>query len=75
MDETSLQKMKKINPSKYQFLKKMLSPHKKSLEKLVDTNVSIHEKRRSLQKAQVGDGLQQTASHLMIQLLTQALKR
>ena len=75
MDATSLNKMKKFNPSKYRFLKKMLSPHKNSLEKLVDTNVSIHEKRKTLQKAQVGDGILQLASHLMIPLLTQALKR
>ena len=74
MDATSLNKMKKFNPSKYRFLKKMLSPHKNSLEKLVDTNVSIHEKRKTLQKAQVGDGILQLASHLMIPLLTQALK-
>ena len=33
----------------------MLSPHKNSLEKFVDANVSIHEKRKTLQKAQVGD--------------------
>ena len=75
MDATSLNKMKKINPSKYRFLKKMLSPHKNSLEKLVDANVSIHEKRKTLQKSQVGDGILQLASHLMIPLLTQALKR
>ena len=53
----------------------MLSPHKKSLEKLVDANVSIHEKRKTLQKAQVGEGILKLASHLMIPLLTQALKR
>ena len=52
----------------------MLSPHKKSLEKLVDANVSIHEKRKSLQKAQVGEGLLQLASHLMLPLLRKALK-
>ena len=75
MDATSLNKMKRFNPSKYRFLKKMLSPHKNSLEKLVDANVSIHEKRKTLQKAQVGDGILQLASHLMIPLLTQALKR
>ena len=75
MDATSLNKMKKFNPSKYRFLKKMLSPHKNSLEKLVNANVSIHEKRKTLQKAQVGEGILQLASHLMIPLLTQALKR
>ena len=74
MDATSLNKMKKFNPSKYRFLKKMLSPHKNSLEKLVDSNVSIHEKRKTLQKAQVGDGILQMASHLMLPLLRQALK-
>ena len=51
----------------------MLAPHKKSLKKLVDANVSIHEKRKTLQK--VGDGILQTASHLMLPLLAQALKR
>ena len=75
MDATSLNKMKKFNPSKYRFLKKMLSPDKTSLEKLVDYNVSIHEKRKALQKAQVGDGILQMASHLMLPLLRQALER
>ncbi len=73
MDATSLNKMKKLNPSKYRFLKKMLKPHQKSLEKLVDANVSIHEKRKTLQKPQVGDGILQTATHLMLPLLRQAL--
>ena len=53
----------------------MLKPHQKSLEKLVDANVSIHEKRKTLQKSQVGDGILQIASHLMIPLLSQALKK
>ena len=51
MDATSLNKMKKFNPSKYRFLKKMLSPHKNSLEKLVDANVSIHEKKENIAKS------------------------
>ena len=73
MDAASLQKMKKMNPSKYKFVKKMLSPNTKSLEKLVNPQVSIHEKRKTLQKSQVGDGLLQTATHLMLPLLRQAL--
>ena len=74
MDATSLQKMKKSNPSKYRFLKRMLKPHMKSLEKLVNPEVSIHEKRKTLQKSQVGEGILQTASHLMLPLLRKALK-
>ena len=75
MDAASLQKMKKINPSKYRFLKHMLKPHQKSLEKLVNPEVSIHEKRKTLQKPQVGEGILQTAAHLVIPLLNQLLKR
>ena len=73
MDATSLQKMKKINPSKYRFLKHMLKPHQKSLEKLVNSKVSIHEKRKILQKPQVGEGILHTAENLMIPLVRQAL--
>ena len=47
----------------------MVSPHKNSLEKLVNANVSIHGKRKTFQKGQVGDGILQTAAHT---LLTQA---
>ena len=75
MDGTSLQKMKKINPSKYRFIKHMLKPHKKSFEKLVNPKVSIHEKRKILQKPQVGEGILHTAANLMIPLLNQILKR
>ena len=45
----------------------------KSLEKLVNPEVSIHEKRKTLQKSQVGEGILQTASHLMLPLLRKAL--
>ena len=75
MDGKSLQKMKKINPSKYRFIKHMLKPHKKSFEKLVNPKVSIHEKRKILQKPQVGEGILHTAANLMIPLLNQILKR
>ena len=50
MDATSLQKMKNINPSKYRFLKNMLKPHEKSLEKLANSKVSIHEKKENITK-------------------------
>ena len=75
MDATTLKKMKKINPSKYRFLKNMLKPHKNSLEKLVNPKVSIHEKRKTLQKPQVGEGILHTAANLMLPLLNQILKR
>ena len=53
----------------------MLNPNKKSLEKLVNPQVSIHEKRKTLQISQAGDGILQFVLHLRIPLLTQALKK
>jgi hypothetical protein len=53
----------------------MLKPHKNSLEKLVNPKVSIHEKRKTLQKPQVGEGILHTAANLMLPLLNQILKR
>ena len=47
MDGKFLLKMKEINPSKYRFLKNML----KSLKKLANSKVSIHEIRKTLQKS------------------------
>ena len=51
----------------------MLTPHIKSLEKLVIPQVSIHEKRKTLQDSQIGEGIIQTATHLVLPLLRQAL--
>ena len=71
MEATSLQKMKNINPSKYHFLKTMLKPHKKSLEKLANSKVSIHEKRKTLQNPQIGEGILDTAENIIIPLVNQ----
>jgi hypothetical protein len=46
----------------------MLKPHEKSL---ANSKVSIHEKRKILQKPQVGDGILDTAANLVIPLLKQ----
>ena len=59
----------------YRFLKNMLKHHKNPLEKLVNPKVSIHEKRKTLQKKQVGEGILHTAANLMLPLLNQILKR
>jgi hypothetical protein len=75
VDSEILMKMKKINTPKYKFLRKMLKPHVKSVEKLADSNVSIHEKRKTLQKSQVGEGILQAAANLLIPYLEGAKKR
>ena len=75
MDTKSLKKMKQINPSKFHFLPKMLRPHKKALEKLINLKTFVHEKRKVLQKSQVGGDLLDAAANLVIPALECAKKR
>ena len=49
--------LKKSNPSKFNYIKEMLKPYRKSIRKLRDPAVDIHEKRKVLQKPMVGEGV------------------
>ena len=75
MDTKALEKMKKINPSKFHFIQKMMRPHKKALEKLINSKICVHEKRKVLQKSQVGGDLLDAAANLVIPALECAKKR
>ena len=75
MDTKTLGKMKKINPSKFHFIQKMMRPHKKVLEKLINSKICVHEKRKVLQKSQVGGDLLDAAANLVIPALECAKKR
>ena len=75
MDTKTLEKMKKINPSKFHFIQKMMRPHKKALEKLINSKICVHEKRKVLQKSQVGGDLLDAAANLVIPSLECAKKR
>ena len=75
MDTKTLGKMKKINPSKFHFIQKMMRPHKKVLEKLINSKICVHEKRKVLQKSQVGGDLLDAATNLVIPALECAKKR
>ena len=75
MDTKALEKMKKINPSKFHFIQKMMRPHKKALEKLINSKICVHEKRKVLQKSQVGGDLLDAAANLVIPSLECAKKR
>ena len=75
MDTKSLEKMRKINPSKFHFLQKMLRPHKKAFEKLVNSKICVHEKRKVLQKSQVGEDILDAALNLVIPALKASKKR
>ena len=74
-DAKSLHIIKKINPSKFNLIQNMIRPHKKSFEKLINSKVSVHEKRKVLQKSQVGGGILDAALNLVIPALKASKKR
>ena len=50
-------KIRNYNPAKYDLMQKLLDPYNKSLGKIADSDVSIHEKRKTLQKTRVGESV------------------
>ena len=65
----TVQKLKQFNPRKYQSSQKKLRSYMKLISKLGNPKVTIHEKRKTLQKAQVGEGLLNIAETLIIPIL------
>jgi hypothetical protein len=74
-DAKSLHIIKKMNPSKFNLIQNMIRPHKKSFEKLINSKVSVHEKRKVLQKSQVGGDILDAALNLVIPALKASKKR
>ena len=64
--------MEKVNPSKYKNILRILGPH---LNKLTGPNMSTHEKRKAMQKAQVGPKIFDAVVNLMIPALKRGKKR
>ena len=54
-DSDDTNKIRNYNPHKYDLIKKLMNPYIKSVEKIGDSEISIHEKRKTLQKTQVGE--------------------
>ena len=52
-----------------------MRPHKKALEKLINSKISVHEKRKVLQKSQVGGDILDAAANLVIPTMEYAKKR
>ena len=51
-----------INPQKAKFLRELMLPYHETVRKIGNPKVSTHEKRKLLQKAQVGEGVLQSVS-------------
>ena len=61
--------LKKINPSKFRYIQALLQPYRKSLRKLSDPNVDIHEKRKVLQNPDLGEGVLESVESVVTPLL------
>ena len=61
--------LKKSNPTKFRYIKELLKPYRKSIRKLRDPNVDMHEKRKVLQKPDVGEGLLESVESVVTPLL------
>ena len=46
-----------MNPEKLKFIQELIMPYHKTVRKIANPKVSTHEKRKLLQKAQVGEGV------------------
>ena len=54
-----------MNPQKAKFLRELMLPYHETVRKIGNPKVSTHEKRKLLQKAQVGDGVLESVTKFM----------
>ena len=54
-----------MNPQKAKFLRELMLPYHETVRKIGNPKVSTHEKRKLLQKAQVGEGVLESASQYL----------
>ena len=65
--------MKNTNPSTMKRIADLNRPHKKDFRKIANRNVSMHEKRKILQKAKLGKALTATIENIIIPLLNKKI--
>ena len=49
--------IRNYNPTKYDLMLKLLDPYNKSVRKIADSDVTLHEKRKTMQKTYVGESV------------------
>ena len=69
LDKNVAVDFKKRNPRKFKYIKELLKPYRKSIRKLRDPIIDIHEKRKVLQKPDVGEGLLDSVESVVTPLL------
>ena len=56
---------KNTDPSTMKRIKNLIGPHKKDVRKIVNNKVRLHEKRKVLQKAKLGEALTATLENIV----------
>ena len=69
LDKELGDELKKSDRRKFKYIKELLEPYRKSIRKLRDPIIDIHEKRKVLQNPDVGEGLLESVESVVTPLL------
>merc|ERR1712030_129979 len=74
LDSDGTNKIRNYNPHKYDLIRKLMNPYIKLVEKIGDSEISIHEKRKTLQKTQVGETVINLITEVILPYVNELLK-
>ena len=66
LDSADTYKIRNYNPHKYDLIRKLMNQYIKSVEKIGDSEITIHEKRKTLEKTQVGETVFNLITNLIL---------
>merc|ERR1712208_89605 len=70
-DPETTVKIRNFNPHKYDLIRDLIEPYIKSVEKISNSDISIHEKRKTLQKTHVGETVINLITNVILPYLKQ----
>ena len=70
-DPETTVKIRNFNPHKYDLIRDLMEPYIKSIEKIGNSDITIHEKRKTLQKTHVGETVINLISNVILPYLKQ----
>ena len=71
MDSDTRNKIRNFNPHKYDLIRDLMEPYIKSVEKIGNSDITIHEKRKTLQKTHVGETVINLITNVILPYLKQ----
>ena len=71
LDSDARNKIRNFNPHKYDLIRDLMDPYIKSVEKIGNSDISIHEKRKTLQKTHVGETVINLITNVILPYLKQ----